>query len=455
MSGRYAGQTVLVAGAGVSGVAVAEVLLRQGAGVIVTDQAESARTEALSLLGATVAPGLATVTAGVHLVVTSPGWRPDHPLLRSAAAAGIEVIGEVELAWRLRDAYGHPAAQWLAVTGTNGKTTTVEMLASMLRAGGLRAVAAGNVGLPLVQAIAEPAPYDALAVELSSFQLHWSSTVAPAAAAILNIAPDHLDWHGSLDAYAAAKARVLATGTLAVYNVDDTWSSRLSENAPRRIGFTVGEPRDNQLGVLGSALVDRAFGQGEFADVAELGAAGPHNVSNALAAAALAFSSGVAPGAVRTALQAFRPARHRNEVVGTLDGVTYVNDSKATNPHAAAASLSAYDRIVWIAGGLLKGATVDDLLVATASRLVGVVLLGADRSVIGAALARHAPDVPVVEVARADDEAMASVVLHARRLAAAGGVVLLAPAAASMDMFTDYAARGNAFVEAARALGVS
>ena len=454
MSGEYAGQTVLVAGAGISGVAAAEVLLRLGADVIVTDHTESARTEALTALGATFAGGLAEVPAGVHLVVTSPGWRPDHPLLHAAADAGIEVIGEVELAWRLRAAFGHPPAPWLAVTGTNGKTTTVEMLAAMLRAGGLRAVATGNVGLPLVQAISEPVPYDVLAVELSSFQLHWSSTLRPAAATILNVAPDHLDWHGSLTEYAAAKARILGLGTFYVHNADDGWSLELAGDFPDA-GFTIYEPEAGQLGVLDGRLVDRAFDHGAFADIAEIGVAGPHNVANALAAAALAFSHGVAPAAVRTALREFRPGRHRNEVVGTLDGVTYVNDSKATNPHAASASLSSYEHIVWIAGGLLKGADVDELVADVAYRLAGVVLLGADRAVIARALARHAPHIPVVEVDRTDHGAMTDVVTAAARLARAGDVVLLAPSAASMDLFTDYAARGDAFVEAARALSVS
>ncbi len=386
MSAQYAGRTVLVAGAAISGVAAAEVLLRLGAEVIITDRSESTRTAALSALGARFRASLSEVPAGTHLVVTSPGWRPDHPMLMSAAAAGIEVIGEVELAWRLRHSFGHPAAPWLAVTGTNGKTTTVEMLAAMLRAAGHRGVATGNIGLPVIQAVSEPEPYEVLAVELSSFQLHWSSTLGPAAATVLNLAPDHVDWHGSMQQYAAAKARIIGRETSYVHNVDDHWSRELAREFPGP-GFTLGEPEQGQLGVIEGVLVDRAFGNDEFATVAELGLTGRHNVSNALAAAALAFSYGVEPAAVRTALMAFRAARHRNEVVGRLDGVTYVNDSKATNPHAAAASLTGYDRIVWIAGGLLKGATVDELVMATAPRLAGVVLLGADRAVIGAALA--------------------------------------------------------------------
>jgi len=451
VTGLYAGRSVLVAGAGVSGVAAAEVLLRLGARVTVTDRAPSARTDALAVLGATVTVGLDTVPPGIEQLVTSPGWRPDHPLLADAAGRGVEVIGEVELAWRLRGPGGAPVAPWLAVTGTNGKTTTVQMLAAILRAAGLRAVAAGNVGRPLVAVVGEP--YDVLAVELSSFQLHWSSTVVPRAAAILNLADDHLDWHGSIEAYAADKGRILAPGTFAVHNADDPWAVRLA--AAPGAGFTLGEPGSGQLGVVDGALVDRAFGRGNFARVEEIGASGPHNVANALAAAALAFSFGVPAGAARDGLRAVRSGPHRNVEVGVAAGVRYVDDSKATNPHAAAASLAAYDRVVWVAGGLLKGARVDELVRQVAARLAGVVLLGADREAIAQAMARHAPDVPVVDIARTDDGVMDHVVREAARLARAGDIVLLAPAAASMDMFTDYAARGDAFAAAVRALVVA
>lgn len=442
---QYEGRHVLVAGAGISGVAVAETLLRVGAAVTVTDRAQSTRTAALAVLGATVALGLDAVPAGVDQVVTSPGWRPDHPLLRDAAAHGVEVIGEVELAWRLRGRYGQPPAPWLAITGTNGKTTTVEMLAAMLTSGGLRTVAAGNVGRPLIQVVQER--YDVLAVELSSFQLHWSSTVAPKAAAVLNVAPDHLDWHASMREYVAAKGRIYAPGTLAIYNADDHWSTLLSMAAPR-VGFTLGPPDDRQLGVVDGHLVDRAFGHGEFGAVKDVPVPGPHNVANALAAAALAFAYDVTPQAVMSGLSEFRAGPHRNQLVRTIGGVRYVDDSKATNPHAAAASLSAYDRIVWVAGGLLKGADVDGLVEAAVPRLAAVILLGADRGAIADALARHAPQVPVVDVDRTDDGAMSEVVGHAARLARPGDVVLLAPAAASMDMFDNYGARGDAFAAA-------
>ncbi|HVE75081.1 MAG TPA: UDP-N-acetylmuramoyl-L-alanine--D-glutamate ligase [Mycobacteriales bacterium] len=453
----YDGAPVVVAGAGLSGAAAARALRSLGAAVTVAER-DSERSEALRSEGFAVAD-LATPPPGTALVVVSPGWRPDAPLLTAAEQAGVELIGEVELAWRLRPP---GAAPWLAVTGTNGKTTTVRMLAAILEAGGERTVAAGNVGLPVLDAVLAPEPYDVLAVELSSFQLHWSSSLQSAAAAILNIAPDHLDWHGSLEAYAAAKARIWA-GPVCMGNADDeivrTLLSRsvVAAGGARRVTFTLRTPRDGELGLVQDLLVDRAFPDvpGEATELAELGdllVPGAHNVANALAAAGLARSHGVSAEAVRAGLRAFRPDPHRNALVATIDGVAWVDDSKATNPHAAAASLAAYDDVVWIAGGLLKGATVDDLVRTAAPGLAGVVLLGTDREILRQALRRHAPQIPVVEVARLDTEAMVEAVAAARLLATRGGTVLLAPAAASMDCFRDYAQRGELFAAAVRAL---
>ena len=437
MTEAYDGRQVVVAGAGISGAAAARVLRERGADVTVVDAAGGE--------GVVVTD---TVPEGTELVVTSPGWRPSSPLLVDAAARGIEVYGEVELAWRLR---GPDAAPWLAVTGTNGKTTTVRMLAAMLTAAGHRTVAAGNVGLPLLDAVL--GDHDVLAVELSSFQLHWSSTVRPLAAAVLNLAPDHLDWHGSMREYAAAKARIWAGGT-SIANADDELVRTMLGRAPgRRVTFTLRTPRAGELGRVEDLLVDRAFVEhpgeaAELATLADLTVTGPHNVANALAAAALARAYGVPPAAVRDGLQAFRPDPHRNALVATVDGVAWVDDSKATNPHAAAASLAAYDRVVWIAGGLLKGADVDDLVRTAAPHLAAVVLLGVDRQLLRDALSRHAPDVPVVEVSRLDTGAMSEVVAAARRLARPGDTVLLAPAAASMDCFRDYKERGDLFAAA-------
>jgi UDP-N-acetylmuramoylalanine--D-glutamate ligase len=324
----------------------------------------------------------------------------------------------------------------------------------MLRAAGEHTVATGNVGLPVVEAVLATPPYDVLAVELSSFQLHSAPSVRPAAAAVLNLAPDHLDWHGGFDAYAAAKERIWAgTETVAIGNADDPEvADRLSRAPGRQVSFTLAGPAPDQLGIVAGMLTDRAFGGGALAPVAGVRPAGPHNVANALAAAALARAHGTAPAAIAAGLQAFVPDRHRNERVAEVAGVRYVDDSKATNPHAAAASLLSYRPVVWIAGGLLKGAPVDELVAAVAPRLAGAVLLGRDRAVLAAAFARHAPDVPIVAVSRTDDGAMSEIVEAAAGLARAGDTVLLAPAAASMDMFRDYGARGDAFAAAVRAL---
>jgi UDP-N-acetylmuramoylalanine--D-glutamate ligase len=440
----FDGLRTVVAGAGVSGAAAARALRDRGAQVTVVD--------ARGALDGFDVIDVDTPPEGTELIVTSPGWRPDAPLLVAARALGIEVYGEVELAWRMR---GENAAPWLAVTGTNGKTTTVKMLASILTAAGLRTVAAGNVGLPLLDAVLADPPYDVLAVELSSFQLHWSSSVQPVAAAILNLAPDHLDWHGSLSAYAAAKSLIWA-GTTSIGNADDEVSrTLLSRASGRRVAFTLRTPRTGELGMVEDLLVDRAFPDvpGEATELAcldDLTVTGGHNVANALAAAALARAYGVPATAVRTGLRSFTADPHRNELVATVDGVTWVDDSKATNPHAAAASLAAYDRIVWIAGGLLKGAAVDDLVREAAPRLTAAVLLGKDRELLREALSRHAPDVPVVEVERLDTGVMSEVVAAARRLAQPGDTVLLAPAAASMDCFTDYKQRGDLFAAQVR-----
>ena len=446
----YADRPVVVAGAGVSGAAVARALRTRGARVTVVDadeqRAEPLRDEGFLVLDTDEPP------PGTSQVVTSPGWRPTAPLLVASAAAGIEVIGEVELAWRLRP---EGAAPWLAVTGTNGKTTTVTMLEAVLRAAGRRTVAAGNIGLPLVEAVT--GPYDVLAVELSSFQLHWSRSLRVHAGAVLNVADDHVDWHGSVAAYARDKARVWAGGH-AIGNLDDGPTRALLAAAPgRRTGLTLGTPRVGELGVVEHLLVDRAFPDvpGEATALAELSdvpLTGDHNVANALAAAALARAYGVPHEAVAAGLRATVPGAHRNVEVARRTGVAYVDDSKATNPHAAAASLSAYDPVVWIAGGLLKGADVDALVAAVGPRLRAVVLLGTDRAEFTRALARHAPDVPVVEVPRLDTAAMSEAVTAASRLAEPGDTVLLAPAAASMDCFRDYAQRGQLFARAVRDL---
>jgi UDP-N-acetylmuramoylalanine--D-glutamate ligase len=226
----------------------------------------------------------------------------------------------------------------------------------------------------------------------------------------------------------------------------------------RAIGFTLGAPSLSMLGVVDDLLVDRAFVPDRQESAQELGTVGdvrptaPHNVANALAAAALARAFGVPPTAVRDGLRAFAPAAHRIATVGTAGGVTFVDDSKATNAHAAQTSLSAYEPIVWIAGGMAKGQQFDGLVVSARSRLRAVVLLGVDRGVIAEALARHAPDVPVISVDSPETGAMAEVVQHAASLAQPGDTVLLAPGCASWDMFRDYTDRGRQFADAVASL---
>src|SRR6478752_6938868 len=468
----WEGVRAVVAGFGVSGFAAADNLTHLGAAVtaldeVVGDKAEKA--ELLEVLGADIRLGegaTATLPDDVDVLVTSPGWRPDTPLLAQARERGVPIWGEVELAWRLRDP--NHDTPWLCVTGTNGKTTTVQMLDSILRAAGLRSVAVGNVGLPIVEAVMDPTPYDVFAVELSSFQLHYTDSMSAQAAAVLNVAEDHLDWYSSMADYAADKGRIYERAQRAcIYNVADPETERLVREADvvegaRAVGFTLGMPSIGMVGLVEDILADRAFieqrdsSAAELCTIADLASPAPHFVANALAAAALARSHGVSQAAVRDGLRSFRPDGHRIAVVGERDGVTWVDDSKATNPHAAQSSLHAYDPVVWVAGGLAKGARFDELVLAVRDRLRGVVLLGRDRDVIAGALSRHAPDVPVIVVG--DDEtgpvsgghAMERVVGAAAELARPGDTVLLAPGCASMDMFTNYAERGDAFADAVR-----
>ena len=358
-----------------------------------------------------------------------------------------------------------------AMTGYGSGSVTASMTgrptlpAAMLRYPAATSMAASIrtvVVLPLVP-VTEPEPYPVMAVELSSFQLYWSRSLRPLAAVVLNVAAHHLDWHGDIESYAQAKSRIYAPGTVAVCNSGDARSRDLAAAAPgtaRVVPFRLGAPGPGELGVADGVLLDRAFGDpaGEvLAGVADVRPAGPHNVADALAAAALARAYGAPPEAVAAGLAAFRPEPHRMSLVARIGGVDYIDDSKASNPHAAAAALNSYPSVVWIAGGLFRGAGADvDLLVdEVAPRLRGVVLLGADREVIRRSLARHAPDVPVVEAGRTDTGAMDLVVTEAARLAVPGDTVLLAPAAQSFDMFRDYPARGGERLAAVGRLAAS
>ena len=469
---QLAGQHVLVAGLGITGQSVITLLVSHGASVTALDSRDDAERRdlagrlamdgvAVRLGPAELGPG-ASAPPGTSLVVASPGLRPDTPLLAGAVAAGVEVIGDVELAWRLRPALADGRRQqWLAVTGTNGKTTTVRMLAAMLAAAGHRSIAAGNVGTPILDVVTDPRPYPVVAVELSSFQLYWSASIAPRAAVVLNLAAHHLDWHDDIESYAAAKARIFAPGAIAICNAEDARSAALAAAAAhvrRRVAFRLGPPGPDELGVADGWLVDNAFGDAvPLVEVSAVRPAAPHNVADALAAAALARAYGDRPESIAAGLADFVPEPHRISLVAEVDGVTFINDSKASNPAAAAASLAAFPSIVWVAGGLFRctDADLDAVLAAAAPRLRAAVLIGTDRARFTRALARHAPDVPVTELSAADTGVMDQVVAQAAAVAQRGDTVLLAPAAQSWDMFRDYPARGNAFAAAVTRLADS
>ena len=473
----WAGLRVAVLGLGVTGFSVADTLVELGADVFVL--AASARTEQLRLLevigGRFAQSDLASVPAELsdfdpELIVVSPGFHPDSPVLVWAASRGTPIWGDIELAWRVRDKVV-PVAEWVLVTGTNGKTTTTQLVTHLLEADGRRAAAVGNIGIPVLDAVRYPAGFDVLVVELSSYQLHWlnqtpEGTLSPWAAVCLNLAQDHLDWHGSFEAYRAAKAKVYTnTKVAAVYNKADEATMRMVEDAEviegaRAIGFGLGAPGPSDVGVVDGILCDRAFLDDRATtalelttreELADVGLGAPHSVANVLAAAAIVRSLDVSPAVVREGLRSFRLDAHRTEIIATSDGIIWIDDSKATNPHAAAASLRAHDSVVWIVGGLLKGVDVDELVQLHAPRLSAAVIIGADRSALVSAFERHAPAVALFEVDETETrDVMPSAVRFAAEAAKAGDVVLLAPAAASMDQFTDYKDRGEQFARAVR-----
>lgn len=459
---------VLVAGAGVSGEGAIKLLRDLGCPEIrlVDDSADRGRALAqahgIEWLTADTARG---VLSDAVAVVTSPGWRPDTPILVDAADAGVPVVGDVAVAFAGDRAgvWGAPRT-WLVVTGTNGKTTTTAMLAAML---GDRGAAVGNIGVALHDALTAGPRVDVLAAELSSFQLHWAPDLRPDSGALLNLAEDHIDWHGSYDAYGADKAIAL-TGDVAVYGLDDADVARqvrlLSDAgrlAPTAVGFTIGEPGPGEVGVRDGRIIDRAFGPADgdgddtgidIAPAEGISPPGPAGVLDALAATALARSIGTAPGDIAVALASFTVRAHRGQVVHSAGGVDWIDDSKATNPHAADAALRGHESVVWVGGGQLKGADVRGLIAEHGHRMRAAVLLGVDAPVIAEALAEARPGLPVTVVRDTDPAAaMRQVCSAAAGAARPGDVVLLAPAAASLDMFTGMAQRGDLFADAARA----
>ncbi|WP_325094293.1 UDP-N-acetylmuramoyl-L-alanine--D-glutamate ligase [Leucobacter sp. M11] len=464
----WTGLRVAVLGLGVTGFSVADTLVELGARVrVIFGQADEERQNLLDVIGSesllepdTDAQLVDLIAFDPELVVVSPGYRPDHPLTRWAEERGTVVWGDIQLAWRLRDKTER-IAEWISVTGTNGKTTTSQLTAHMLVAGGLRAAPVGNIGVPVLDALRDPQGYDALVVELSSFQLHRLGDISPHASVVLNVADDHLDWHGNARRYRTAKARVYENTKVAcVYNRMDAATEQMVQEADvvegaRAISFGLDTPGPSGFGIVDGILCDRGFHEDRrnsalelvtVDELAEHGLAAPHLLQNILAAAALARSMGVEPAAIREAVLGFRMDAHRVETVLVRDGITWVDDSKATNAHAATASLRAFPRVVWVLGGLFKGVDIAELVREHAPRLAGLVVIGVDQSEAVAAIERHAPDVPRFLVDPGDTEdTMLRAVRYAASIAERGDTVLLAPAAASMDQFTDYGDRGRRF----------
>ncbi len=478
----WSGLRVAVLGLSMTGFSVADTLTELGADVLVlTESADEEYATLLPVIGARLELGtLARVPEALtefapEVVIASPGFPPSNPVIRWVQDSGIALWGDVELAWRLRDkvtrADGSPA-DWVLITGTNGKTTTTQLTASLVVAGGLRAAPCGNIGVPVLDAVRDPAGFDVLVVELSSHQLWYlglsesEGELYPHASVCLNLADDHLVWHGSAQGYRDAKALVYRNTRVAcVYNKADEATRLMVEEAEvvegaRAIGFDLGIPGPSDVGVVEGLLVDRAFLDDRassalelttLADLRDAGLAAPHIVQNVLAASALARSLGVEPEAIHSALQTFRLDEHRIQIIARHGGITWIDDSKATNPHAAASSLRAYPGAVWVVGGDLKGVDIGELVATAGNTARAAVVIGVERTAVVAAFERHAPAVPVFEVdARETGQVMNRVVEIAAGIVDGEGTVLLAPAAASFDQFSSYADRGHRFAEAVR-----
>jgi UDP-N-acetylmuramoylalanine--D-glutamate ligase len=444
-------------------------LAARGVEVLVSEQDDSpalARLQGeLALIGVRTELGgnRAEVADWAEGLVVSPGVPPDNPVIVRALERGIPVWSEIELAWR------HATVPVLAVTGTNGKTTTTSLLAAILQEAGVDAVAAGNIGLPLVDAVEEiggrpPAPGRSVIVcEVSSFQLAFCETFRPSIAVVLNVADDHYDWHGGYPDYLRSKARIAAAQgpeDLLVANAADPGSrqilagarSRPAAFAPvalplvREAAGPVGRPLAAAAGVeAGWVVADGSAGVASIVEVSQIRLTGVHNLENVVAASLAAREWGVEPEVIGRAVSAFSPLPHRATVIGEIDGVTYIDDSKATNPHATLSAMRGMDRVVLIAGGRAKGLDLS-VLTAVADRLVGVVAMGeaADE------LERHFSHL----VRFANTAWVEEAVEIASGWASPGDTVLLSPACSSLDQYASYAERGERFAAAVRGLPV-
>lgn len=469
--GDWAGLRVAVLGLGASGFSAVDTLVELGAEVrVFAKKIESEYREILDVLQVTIVESdekskFLEQDWMPELAIVSPGFAPHHPLVLEMTNRGIATWTDIDLAWNVRDKV--KPAPWVCITGTNGKTTVTELTTAMIQAGGFRAAACGNIGNPILDFVRDPQGYDFLVVELSSFQLHYLKSISPIASAFLNLAEDHLDWHGSFEAYGNAKAKIYENTQLAaIYNPSDAKTEKYLENADvvegcRAIGFTAGFPSISMVGFVEGILVDRAFldnRQNEALEIAKpeeienVGVLSKHLLENIAAAAALARACGISPEAIASAIANFKLSPHRIELVAKVGGVQFINDSKATNAHAAKASLSAFDSIVWICGGLLKGVDPTELVKSYSGKLKAVIVIGADTSIFESVFAAQDLNIPVHVIPNSPN-VMEEAVRLAAQISSSGDTVLLAPAAASMDQFRDYQDRGDKFKVAVMNLG--
>ena len=442
---ELSGKSCLVIGAGVTGRAVHEALLKFGALSKIFDEKVSRKNDVINEL-----------PTGIELAIVSPGWKMDHPIILKLKSAGTKVIGEIDFAWQVKQVLA-PNQKWIALTGTNGKTTTIKMIESIFQAAKVNGVACGNVGQTVIASVCAEKPFEYLAIELSSFQIQWSELPRYQSVAVLNIAEDHIDWHGSFEEYAAAKLKLLK-------QADKSFINKSDPELVKRVGketviwFSLETPNPNELGLVENLLIDRTFSPtpsqaNEIAELVDITPTAPHNVLNALAASALVLSIGINYEAIKLGLRNFSPDHHRMELVLSKNEINWIDDSKATNPHAAAASLLSYFQIIWIAGGLAKGASMDELVSRCAKRIKSVILIGQDRELISDAFAKFSPATEIIRVDQSTDskQLMNDVVMQAIKLAKPGDTVLLAPACASMDQFDSYVERGQLFAQAVKA----
>lgn len=442
---QLAGKKCLVIGAGVTGQALKTVLENFGATVFIFDENNQAQS-------------VNSLPADIELAITSPGWRLDHHIFADLKKADIQVLSEIDFAWLVKNELA-PNQKWVALTGTNGKTTTIQMVENIFKEAGINGIACGNVGETVIAAVCKSPAYEYLALELSSFQIEWSQLPKYESVAILNISPDHIDWHGSFDSYSKAKLKLLSQAKRRVLNKSDIEIKNRCAQENDVIWFSLDTPAPGEIGLVEELLIDRAFSPNpqeanEISELVDITPTVPHNVLNAMAAAALALSIGVSYQDIKKGLQTFTTDHHRMELIRSHNEINWIDDSKATNPHAAAASIMGNLNVIWIAGGLAKGASMDNLIQQCGKRIKSAILIGKDRDLIAKALQMHAPEVAVklIDFKVDSKQLMEDVVRAAADIAVAGDTVLLAPACASMDQFSSYVERGQLFAQAVKAL---